>query len=270
MKKAFALVIVSVPLLAASARGQGQEQAWTLDLGRFNPSFESQARLDSEMLGTGTPISLEDDLGLDTDLSAFRLEGKVKVSPRNALRFGYVGWTRDAKVTVAQRIQWGDQVYDVDAFVDSTQKAQVGKLAWCFSLVHNNAVDFGASLGVNATEYLLRISAQDNVGGVPSGEVRVEEKDVTAPVPVIGLFLGLALAPWLALRASTEYFNAAVGDWDGEVRDDVVAVDAMLSRGLGLGVAFNRAHTTLERSGSEALFVDLRFDGLFTYLHFRF
>ena len=58
MKKTLALLMLSAPLLAAPVHGQ--EQSWTLNLGRFEPSFESRARpmqgsIPSSRAGAPTP-----------------------------------------------------------------------------------------------------------------------------------------------------------------------------------------------------------------------
>ena len=133
-----AVVVLGV---VPGAQAQSSDR-WGLDFGWFASSFNSQLRLDSEEAGTGTTIDMEDDLGLDSNRGDFRFQGYYRFNPRHRIQLGYTRWKRTAERVIDREIQWGDQIYEVDARVATDLQSDWYKLAYKYSFVNNDSVEW--------------------------------------------------------------------------------------------------------------------------------
>jgi hypothetical protein len=258
--------LVPVPALAQSTDRFG------LDLGFFASGFNTELRLDSEDLGIGTEIDLENDLGLEADRGAFRLDGYYRFNPRHRIQFGYVAWSRKAERVISEDIQWGDEVYEVGARVASEFKDDLIKLAYKYSFVNTDAVEVGASFGVSAYSFEAALTAEASVEGGGSVEGQRESEDFIAPVPMVGVAVDWHVARTISLRFSGEFFDARVSGYDGTVTDSLFGVDWMLGRTAGLGLAYSYTSLKVQRDkdGEPDLELKYSYDGMYGYLILRF
>jgi hypothetical protein len=258
--------LVPVPALAQSSDRFG------LDLGFFASGFNTELRLDSDELGVGTEVDLENDLGLDADRGAFRLDGYYRFNPRHRIQFGYVSWSRRAERVITEEIQWGDEVYAVDARIASEFTNDLIKVAYKYSFVNTDAVEVGASFGVSAYSFKAALSAEASVQGGGTGEVQRESEDFVAPVPMVGIAVDWHVARTISLRFSGEFFDARVSGYDGTVTDSLVGVDWMLGRTAGIGLAYSYTSLKVQRDKDDEPYLELKYsyDGLYGYLILRF
>ena len=61
------------------------DDRFSVSLGAFITTRDTDTRLDSNTLGKGTTINLEEDLGLDTSDSVFRLDSHYRCSPPGSI-----------------------------------------------------------------------------------------------------------------------------------------------------------------------------------------
>jgi len=189
-----------VPVVAVNANAQVDDVTYdarrginddrfALSLGGFLTQFSSESRLDSEALGEGTNIDLENVLGLDKQKTALRLDGYYRFSRNSRLQFGYTQWNRAGERRISEEIQWGDQVDTVDALVAMETKNNLLKLAYMHSFVNDGRIDAGASLGLSTYWFRNTIFVAAGVtggGGGVSGEAQHESRNVVAPIPHAG------------------------------------------------------------------------------------
>jgi hypothetical protein len=267
---AVAAVLATFALLApASAQ---TDERWGLDLGWFASGFNTELRLDSDDLGIGTEIDLEDDLGLESDRGAFRLDGYYRFNPRHRIQFGYVAWSRKAERVLDEEIQWGDEIYEVNARVASEFNNDLIKLAYKWSFVNNDDVEVGASFGVSAYSFKASLSAEASVAGGGSTEAQRESEDFVAPVPLVGIHFDWRFAKALSFRFSSEFFDARVSGYDGTVTDTLAGFDWMLGRTAGIGLAYSYTSVKVLRDKDDEPEVEAKYtyDGLYGYLLLRF
>ncbi len=111
---------LSTPLLAADA-----ENVWmktdriSIGAGVFFIEEDTELRISSDALGTGTLISFQDDLGLDEDEEAFRVAGHYRFKPRHRINFGYFKLSGDATTTVLRDIIFDDEIFTTGTTVDT-------------------------------------------------------------------------------------------------------------------------------------------------------
>ncbi len=92
--------------------------AYTLRVGaELIADFNSELRLDSENLGSGTSIDLEDDLGLESSTAFARVDLELRFDRRNAVELAYYNIERSSARVLGQDIQFGENLFPEGASV---------------------------------------------------------------------------------------------------------------------------------------------------------
>ena len=181
LKRLIALLtfLLAVPTLAGVTVDQSQVlDRWTVHIGGYVTSLGTDIRLDGPN-GTGTTISLEDDLGFSSSESVPQFVGGVILGQRHQISLSYFKTERTSSTTITKEIEWGDEVFpiniDVRAFLD-TEFLTLGYTYWFYS---SEKTAVGVSGGL--TKFNLRSGIQ--VGGQQSGIGIENDIDTDLPVP---------------------------------------------------------------------------------------
>lgn len=111
----FIVAIVSLPVFA-----QQDGSFWmdadraSVNIGGFAADFKTDLRLSSDELGIGTKISLEDDLGMDSDRVLARIDGYYRFSRRHRIDYGLLDIERHGSTRVQRDLNVGDLVIPVN------------------------------------------------------------------------------------------------------------------------------------------------------------
>ena len=231
-------------------------------LGGFAVSFDTNIRVDSDTLGVGTEIDLEDDTNLDRNKTEANLSGHISFGRRHRLEYGAVLFRRSASTTIDRQIQVGDTVFNVNADVVTEFRNDVIKLAYRYDVVRRPAWDLGLLFGVSAFITDLTLSANAAGGGM------VEKEDFVAPMPVLGLHADVRLAKKWYLRARGEIFDFRLDDQKGSLNDGSVAIDWYPFKNVGFGFGFNRSRLSYEDLGTPEIDVTYTYSGTTLYVSY--
>ena len=91
-------------------------------------------------------------------------------------------------------------------------------------------------------------------------------EDITAPLPVIGLGVDLALTPKWFLRQKLELFYLEIGDFQGDILSATLALEYLPWRHVGFGLAADGKRVHIEANGSDYPFLDFRGNVEFSYI----
>jgi hypothetical protein len=252
---------------------RGLTEKWNISVGGWVKSFDTRTRLDSEELGAGTDIDWEDDFLLERDRTDIRLEGFYRFNRTHRLEFGYTVWSRNSTAIIDDAIQYGNQLYDVDAIVKATVDTQLIKLAYKYSFIKNGKIDAGLSFGLSTFMVEGELAGQGQVdpGGPPvSGSAEVTSEDVIAPVPMLGAHLEATIKPRLFFRFSGEFFSAKIDTIDARVLDLRASVDWYPFEHVGFGAGYNLINTTVIETADPVFDLDWEFNGAIAYASFVF
>ncbi len=75
----------------------------------------TEIRLDSEVLGRGTTLSFEDDLGLGSDETIPTLAFEWQIARKHKLGVRWQDISRDSTAQALTEIQWGDEIIPINA-----------------------------------------------------------------------------------------------------------------------------------------------------------
>jgi hypothetical protein len=243
-----ALTLLPVSSQAAS----GVSVSTTPDADKFDirlggfalQDIKTSMRLDGSNGQIGDNVDFEKTLGGDDNLTVFRVDADWRFAPKHRVQFAYFDIDMSASKTLSANINWGDDVYPVNARVDSGLRTSVYKLNYAYSFYRNQNHEVAGQIGAHITKIEAFI-------GLPSAGKK-EGGDVTAPLPVIGLEWKAKLGEKWFSQVSYQYFGVSLEDdkYSGDLSDFLAVVNYRLSRHWYVGGGFNRYVLNAELQGT--------------------
>ena len=254
------LAVCAVPVAAETP---GELSRFSLNLGAFVTHRDTDTRLDSDVLGPGTPIDFEDVLGFDPTNTVARLDGFLRFNPRHRIDFSIFDLSRDAVATIDEEIQFGDEVFDIDTTVTASSDLTVYKVDYTYSAILRERGFLGLTAGLYIMDTGLALS-EPTLG-------RRETRTVTAPLPVLGLRGEYSLAERWTVRGSAEFFALEYNNVDGNLVDLYAGIDYWFTERFALGLAYNKVtiDVTSGHSGLQGV-LDWSYQGALLNLRFDF
>ncbi len=228
-------------------------ERFSLIMGGFVTGLNSDLLIGSRQLGLGVCLNLEDALGLETSSLVLRgeLEYNFGKRARQAVRFGYFGFFRNARKIVESDLEIGDVIFPVGTEVTSEFDLQIFKGTYYYSFYMDDRVKLGFNLGLFVMPIRFSTSA------LHLSEVATH---FVAPLPVLGLHTNFAIAPKLFLKQSIEILYLEISDFKGSISDVNFKLEYNTWRHFGLGVGVNSYRLNI--TGSETSSSLLDFEGV--------
>lgn len=218
-------------------------KTWEFTLGGYLTTHDTSLRVDSNTLGLGTKIDLEDDLGFDKTLETIRFDADWRFLPRHRANFSVYQYSRDATRTLSRTIQYDDQVFAINTTVASEFDMAVYKASYAYSVIQNAEFDLGLSAGLHMMDMKSKITATA-LGASESSEL-------LAPLPVLGIRGTYAITPAVFLKANLDVFTISIDDTRGRFTDALVAFEYDAFDHYGFGIGYNRVYMNIKADGDK-------------------
>ncbi len=218
-------------------------KTWEFTLGGYLTTHDASLRVDSDTLGRGTEIDMEDDLGFDKTLETVRFDATWRFLPRHRASFSVYQFSRDASRTLNRTIQYGDRVFVIDTTVASEFDMTVYKASYAYSVIQNAEFDLGLSAGL----HLMDMKSSIAVTGLGVSD----SAELLAPLPVFGLRGTWAITPKLFLKGNLDVFAISIDDTSGRFTDALLALEYNASEHIGVGIGYNRVYMNIEADGEK-------------------
>ena len=214
-------------------------EKWSISAGAFVADLDNTVRIGAP--GVGLEVDLEDALGLQSSQSVFRIDGAYRFGADNRHRvdFTWFDLSRDATRTLQKEVDIGGIIFPIGTVVDSEFDLAFYNLRYAYSFVKDDRVDFAGSLGLHITRVGLFIS--DSAGIIGSGG-----DAVTAPLPVVGMRVDVALTPKWYFRSSIEAMYLSIGDYTGSLVDILLVAEYRGWEHFALGLGVNSVRLEIE------------------------
>jgi hypothetical protein len=228
---------------AASAQGTytGPWEKGSLLLGGFISSTTSELQLNSETLGVGATVDLEDGLGIQADYSSFRIDAMYRTgeSRRHQWELHYYQSKRDGERTLDQDLQIGDTVFPAGTGVTSNLDLWFVNANYSYAFLQDDRIRLAGSVGVHTTGINFNVEAPG------LGE---ENENITAPLPVIGARFDVVLSEHWRIASSLDLLYLSFDDYQGALVDSSIAIEYLPFKHVGFGLGYNAVRYRIEAS----------------------
>ena len=253
------VLTVTAALCAAASQARAQQdpdawdpwEKWSVSAGAFIADLDNTVRIGAP--GIGFELDLEDALGLRNSQTVFRIDGAYRFGTDNRHRvdFTWFDLSRDATRALEKEIELPDGTpLPIGTVVDSEYKLAFYNLRYAYSFIKDDRIDFAGSVGLHITDFGLFIDATS----IGAGGDRA-----TAPLPVIGGRLDVALTPKWYMRSSAEFFYLEFGDLKGVLSDILLAGEYRAWENFALGLGLISVRMQIENDNSLGLDFNGRF-----------
>ena len=239
-------------------------QRFRLEVGAFGAFFGTSLRLGSEELGIGTEIDLEDDLGFDTRKFDWRAGGYVRLGKRHRISYGYFSLSRNSTQLLDEEIEFGDEIFPIDAEVNAEFQTQFALLGYAFSFLAREKVEIAIGLGLSAMFTKVGIEAIGSVGDEDIDGV-TERTSATWPVGSLGLEVNWAPLSRMIVHGRAGGLYVSVSTITASVGDANAAIEYFFTRGFGVGAGYAYTKLQVEQSEDPQLKITYRYSGLLLY-----
>ena len=210
-------------LLASAASAQAPateaapaDQRFWLRLGAFHADIDTRVRIDDAELGVlGTDFSFErygmrDRKTLPTGLLGARLGERFR------LELEYFKLSRSGRAALDQSIVFQGTTFPVNATLDSRFRSDVTRASLGYSFVRTPQFELGVVGGAHVTKFEMLLQSTASAAG---GTTRIdrEEKNVTVPLPTLGVYGAYAFNTGWALNWRADVFSLKHDGYDGKL-----------------------------------------------------
>jgi hypothetical protein len=233
-------------------------ERFNLNLGVFLGAVDSSLGIGGNNIGID--VDLEDALGLDTSISAFRIDALWRFTDnrRHRLDFSWFDLNRDATKVLGRPVEIGGSVFPIGATVKSELDMKIFKASYSYSFFQDDRFDLAASFGLFVVPIEYEIDAQ-------GFSERYEADTLTAPLPVIGLRGDFAITPKLFLKMNLDAFYLEFDRYEGSILDVRLALEYNLFKNVGFGLGFEHLEVDAEAENSDLPMVDFNGNIMFDY-----
>ena len=225
-------------LLAAQAFAAGAQETipnhpaltdkFYLGAGAFFPKTATSAQLTTRT-SIGVSIDFEETLGMQTAKTVPVAFARWRLGERWRVEAEYFQLNRSGEKTIDRNIQWGENVYPVNASVQSKFDFSDLRVSVGYSFFKTRDKEIGVGLGLHVAAYDV---------GLTSNSVGSEQQDVTAPLPVLSVYGQFALTDHWAVSARLDRLSLSYQNYDGSLT--AMGIDLMYQpfRHVGFGIAY--------------------------------
>ena len=235
------IVLALVCVISGTAFGdQGSNSYLKYPVSRFHFSLggyaaflDSSVQLGLQGIGLGITIDTEKFLGLDSTSTVLAtwFEAALGKNRRHNLAFSYWSFDRSGFVQLTQDTTIGDITLPIGSTLETNLDFSLFRAKYMYSVVKADRVDvqIGPGIFIMPFEFDTRINAP----GIGVNEQNAF--DITAPLPVVGLNLKIALTPRLFLYQKLDLMYLSIGEFSGSIVDADLGLEYQITKHLGIG-----------------------------------
>lgn len=232
------------------------------EAGVFLPEAETAIGLFEPDRSRGTLITLEEELGFETDATSLDLTIGARLDDEFFTEASVYALRRDTEVVLDETIEIEDATYAVGAEVRSRFATNIYRLSLGYRFHADETWDLSALVGAHITDFKFRVSGEATVGSAQPAAVE-SGRTVLAPLPTLGVQAKYRPAKWLELRARADGFRIEIGPYDGRIVNLEASATAAITDHLAAGLAWRSTDYRVRVNEDDfAASLDYEFEGV--------
>ena len=204
---------------------------------------------------TGTRIDLEQDLNFD---NSKQFTGEVGISLGDSLfTLAYIPLSFTGNGMLARSISYNGQTFTAGTTVTSEFKADIIDVGYTYYLVNMDDLPSRFQLGIETAAKTVIVKSSMAGGGINA------TKNITVPIPTLGLRTRIALADFIGVVGRVGYLGYSGNSFlDADIQIEFSPLPT-----VGIYAGYRHLKLELDTSG---VFADVTFNGPYAGAFFRF
>jgi hypothetical protein len=243
-----------LPDWAPKPRPNVVEDRFRVEVNLLGANASTQMRVDESPTLPGTPISAEDDLGLEDFELLPQVELTLLPGERHLVRLSAFAMHRSANKLIERDISFDNEEYMSGERVDSLLNLTMFGLTYGYRFLVHRRAELSATFGLQFAEVEANAVVRSRV-------VRESESGV-APLPLLGFEGRFDFTPRWAVEARAQYLTVNADQVNGTILDGRLALTWRLNPYLALGLGYRTFRIDVDSADEDTPgFLDLSIDG---------
>ena len=218
------------------------EERVRLSLGVIRTSNNTDLQLDSSTGVAGTPISAENQLGLDPSDYEPKFQAMVRVQERHRLRFDFFELNRDGSTTITEPIIFRDVVLQPGDPAYSTLNLSTFSITYEYSFFHTEKYEVAATIGVTETDISARARVTTTTRHIDQSE------DQAGPFPTGGIDATYVFSKRWYVDGRAQYMHLSYNNLSGSLGYGEFDVLYRLRPNISFALGYNIVRANLDSS----------------------
>lgn len=217
----------------------------------------------------GARINLQDDLGMDSKTTSFRIDASYRFNSFHKMEFSYYNIKTSSSKFLENDIEWNGSTFKAGADINSHLYLNIYKINYAYSFYHNDKVELGVATGLHmmGTKTGLSGSATKDEEPIAFAD---ESVNFLAPLPVFGFRLDYAVTPRFHMGGSVDYFGLSVDKFSGNFMDLLITAEYQFYDNWGAGVGLNLTSLDIKIDKGIKYEIDQNITGFLAYISYNY
>lgn len=219
--------------------------------------------------GVGVEVNLEDLLGLKSTTNSYRFEGSWRFTDnlRHRVGLSWIDLVRSGELTTQKDVDIGDTtIIPAGSGIRTGFRMNLIRTDYSYSFLQDDRVDLAAVFG-------LYVAPLEATLETTSGTALSDKFNVTAPLPLLGMRMDVALTPKWYLRSNISLFYVEYDGYTGSMNDIVLATEYRAWKHVAIGLGLDSFNIGVEHNGESSVpgidkqgKIDFGYTGLMLYV----
>jgi hypothetical protein len=235
------------------------EDRFRLEINVFYPSFDTKVRVDPSLTTLGTPLSGEDDLGLDNSKVLADAELTLLPGKHHLIRLSGFQVRRSGTSVLDKQVVFDQDVYNVGEVVDTHLNLTLVGLTYGYRFTIKGRAEITPTFGIQL--------AQVDANVIGHQHPLREADQGAAPVPFIGLEGRFDFTPRWGAEVRASYLTANISGIDGSIIDARAGVTWRLNPHFVFGLGYRIFDVDIEsRKDTAPGILKMNMDGALVFM----
>jgi len=205
---------------------------WYFSVGPYFALVDSGISVGLDKVGLGLNLDVEKLLGLDSSTVVARLDGAYRAGKtgRHKIYASWFAFRRSGENTLTEDIvlppELGGQTIPSGVTLEGKFDIDIIKTVYRYSLILDDRIDLHVGGGLYVAPITIGVGEKGSSFGQTS---------LTAPLPVVGLGINVALTPKWYIMASSDLMYLEISNYTGAIQNNMAGVEYRPFNNVGFG-----------------------------------